>query len=410
MKMQERPGGCLPGLPIKLSLLGTAAPALPGDTLTVLADCAALLEKTWDPATVTVCPRLFDGGGAALRALADAGNFSRVRVVTADDPCCAALAEQVRRALPELPVEEARLPAPEDRAEETRPPAVETVDITPIRAETAPVPLAALRFYPVSAFTPDPSAGCAASLSAHFPGEEDMRLAAAILGKEAVFLRPERDGTLTVRSFSAREELQPGPETILSVAAAVRDGEKQLWPGTYNVRTVGGFVQINVGEDLLWIEHAAGPLRRMLEETERAALYAALGVPDRGTEIRPCFAGESVVLLELPEGEDLSGARPGKTLAHAMKKMGAAGLVLYRRSGEEETAIYRFFNSEGRETVSGRGAGLLGWWLPLLRRAGAECLFRQGDREYRTFTGPDGRLFLGGRAALGEQLIRIDGH
>ncbi|MBQ3277209.1 MAG: PhzF family phenazine biosynthesis protein [Oscillospiraceae bacterium] len=406
MELCERPGGCLPGLPIKLALWGEPAPELPGDTLTVLADCAALLQKEWSAATVTVCPRVTGDMTAALRALSAAGDFRCVRVIAPDVPCCAGLAEHVAAALPERKLERVLLPVSVGEPEPEPAPAPAPADVSPIRAETSPAPVSSLRFYPAAAFSPDAEPGVAAAFARRFPAEEDMALSAEKLRRETVFIRPERDGSLTVRAFAPAGELQPGPAAILAAAGMLRARERQLGSGTYNIRTVGGFVQINVGEELVWIEHAAGPLRRMLNEEERAALYAALGLPDRETEIRPCLAGDAAALLELPEGEELSSVSAGESLAAALEKTGASGICLYRRTGAEETAEIRSFGPEGDPLPPGRGAGLLGWWLPLLRRAGAECVFREEDREYRTFTGPDGRLFLGGRVSSGASPIR----
>ena len=405
MEQFPRPGGCLPGLPVKLALVEVDAPALPGDTLTVLADCAALMRKEPDAAAVTVCPRITPELTRPLAAVAKAGRFTRVRVIAPDTPCCAELAERVAAALPELELERVLLPA--DR-EEPKPDPVR-VDISPIRAETSPAPLSALRFYPAAAFSANADAGVAAALARRFPAEEDMILAAEMLGRETVFVRPERDGTLTVRAFSPAGERHSGPAAILAAAGVLRDRERQLWSGTYNVRTAAGFAQINVGEDLVWIEHAAGPLRRMPDDAERAALYETLGLPDADTELRPCLAGDGTALLELPAGESLSAAAPGEGFASTLESIGASGVCLYERTGTEETARLRSFGPEGETLPPGKAAGLLGWWLPLLRRAGAECVFREGDREYRTFTGPDGRLFLGGRIAAGESPIRLDG-
>ena len=406
MEQSVRPGGCLPGLPLKLALVGEEAPALPGDTLTVTADCAALLQKEWDAAAVTVCPRLTEDMAAPLRALAEAGSFSRVRVIAPDTPCCAVLAERVARALPELDMERANLPTPEDTPEKASAPVPEKVDIAPIREDPVHASLPALRFYSAAAFSPEAETGVAVALARHFPTEADMAIAAKNLRRETVFVRPEEDGTLTVRAFSPAGEHQPGPGAILAAAVVLRDRERQLWSGTYNVRTRAGFVQLNLGEELAWIEQAAGPLVRMLEESEGAALYAALGLEVTATEIRPCLAGDAVALLEFPAGEELAVVSPRAELAGVLETMNASGVCLYHRTGEGETALCRSFDRDGKELSPGKGAGLLGWWLPLLRRAGAECVFREGNREYRTFTGPDGRLFLGGTVATGDQPVR----
>ena len=405
MEQFQRPGCCLPGLPVKLALVEEEAPALPGHTLTVLADCAALIKKEWDAAAVTVCPRITPELIRPLAAAAKAGRFTRVRVIAPDTPCCADLAERVTLALPELELERVLLPIPREEPK----PAPVRIDVSPIRAETSPAPLSTLRFYPAAAFSANADEGVAAALARRFPAEGDMILAAERLGRETVFVRPEQDGTLTVRAFSPAGERQSGPASILAAAGVLRDRERQLWSGTYNIRTAAGFVQINVGEDLVWIEHAAGPLRRMLDEDERAALYKALGLSDAGTELRPCLAGDGTALLELPAGERLSAAAPGEDFTSTLERIGASGACLFERTGTEETALLRGFDPEGDSLLPGKAAGLLGWWLPLLRRAGAECVFRERDREYRTFTGPDGRLFLGGQIAAGESPIRLDG-
>ena len=402
--MDTRPGGCIPGLPVKLALVGDPAPALPGDTLTVLADCAALLQGEWDAAAVTVCPRQTEDMTAALRALAAAGDFSRVRVIAPEGTCCAGLAEQAEKALQGCLVERVLLPIAAEEPDAEPAPAIAPADASPIREETLPAPLAVLRFYMAAAFSAPPKQGCAAALARHFPADPDMITAAASLSRETVFLRPEPDGTLSVRAFSAAGEHLPGPEAILAAAGMLRDRERQLFPGTYNIRTRAGFVQINVGEELVWIEHAAGPLRRMLEEQERSALYAALGLPDAETEIRPCLAGEGIALLELPDKEVLSKASPERVFVRTLEELDIDGVCLYYRTGGEETAWLRVFG----DLPPGKGAALLGWWLPMLRRAGAECRFRAEGREYRTFTGPDGRLFLGGQVSSGETPIRCE--
>ena len=111
-----------------------------------------------------------------------------------------------------------------------------------------------------------------------------------------------------------------------------------------------------------------------------------------------------IALLELPDKEALSKASPERGFVRTLEELDIAGACLYYRTGGEETAWLRVFG----DLPLGKGAALLGWWLPMLRRAGAECRFRAEGREYRTFTGPDGRLFLGGQVSSGETPIRCE--
>lgn len=342
---------------------------------------------------LTLCPETEDAA-ALLSALREHG-VKKVRTLPGKGECCALLPQWVRDAFPE-PAEEKPLPAA--RAEQ---PAL--FEENEVRKHT---PLARLEFYRAEAFT-DTFSGAEriyAAASEHLPRAADMHAAAQRFKARVVFAAAESDGTVSIRCFTPDGEEQPDASAVIAAFSVLRDKERSIAPGTSIARTKEGFLQVSTGEDTVWMETAPGPLVRMLTEEEQSELSEKLGLTGTGG-IRAAMAGAvCLTLMEAPTSEALMLAAPAADMQNTMLRLGSRGLCLYHRPEDEEiSANLRVFSGGGQEeNASGMAAGLLGWWLHLLRRAGEETVFRQGSAVIRTFLGPDGRLFTGGAAALSD--------
>ena len=271
-----------------------------------------------------------------------------------------------------------------DAPAETEP--TEELPISALERETNHESTETLRFHRLAA----PRAMAAAAVHG-FPTDEDMRSAAAQLGRETVFFKCETDGSVSVRCFTGAGEQSTDTDAITLALSCARDREKLLVPGTYIVRTLSGFIQANVGEELVWTEAAAFTLRRMLSEEEDASLRAALGVFTGKTELRSCLAGDvPLVLMEV------SGGAEATALSKApLPVPDAAGVLLYTREADGETVARARLIAEN-VCPTGAAASLLAGWLHLLRRAPAEGAYAVNGERLLTSAGPDGRLFIAG--------------
>ena len=145
-----------------------------------------------------------------------------------------------------------------------------------------------------------------------FPAEEWMRaLAGELKHSETAFVRRTGEWEFHIRYFTPAEEVELcGHATIASFTVLRETGE--IKPGVYALHTLSGDLEIEVGEDSVWMDMATPADGRTFSEDEQAELYAAYGLAlaDRpvGLEPQAVSTGLMDILLPVRTRECLDGA------------------------------------------------------------------------------------------------------
>lgn len=252
-----------------------------------------------------------------------------------------------------------------------------------------------------------------------FPAEEWMRaLAGELKHSETAFVRRTGEREFHIRYFTPAEEVELcGHATIASFTVLRETGE--IKPGVYALHTLSGDLEIEVGEDSVWMDMATPADGRTFSEDEQAELYAAYGLAlaDRpaGLEPQAVSTGLMDILLPVRRRECLDGAvQREKEVTELSQRYGVVGVHMFCPEGQGGvTARCRNFAplyAIPEEAATGTSNGALTYYL--FRRglvsAGVENRFLQGEAMgkpseilSRLADGPEGvRVRVGGRAVV----------
>lgn len=252
-----------------------------------------------------------------------------------------------------------------------------------------------------------------------FPAEAWMRaLAGELKHSETAFVRRTGERAFHIRYFTPAEEVDLcGHATIASFTVLRETGAVQ--PGVYALHTRSGELEIEVGEDSVWMDMAAPTDGRTFSEEEQTELYAAYGLTlaDRpaGLEPQAVSTGLMDILLPVKSRASLDGAvQKEREVTELSRRYGVVGVHMFCPEGQGGvTARCRNFAplyAIPEEAATGTSNGALTYYL--FRRGlvsdGVENRFLQGEAMgkpseilSRLAGGPGGiSVRVGGRAVL----------
>lgn len=278
-----------------------------------------------------------------------------------------------------------------------------------------------MELYIADAFTTQKFSGNQAGvalLKGVFPEEGLMRaLAGELKHSETAFVRRTGERAFHIRYFTPAEEVDLcGHATIASFTVLRETGAVQ--PGVYALHTRSGDLEIEVGEDSVWMDMAAPTDGRTFSEEEQTELYAAYGLAlaDRpaGLEPQAVSTGLMDILLPVKSRACLDGAvQKEREVTGLSRRYGVVGVHMFCPERGEVTARCRNFAplyAIPEEAATGTSNGALTYYLYRhgLLQAGSENRFIQGEAMgkpseilSRLEVRPEGVCVrIGGRAAL----------
>mgnify|MGYP001059100243 CR=1 FL=1 len=260
-------------------------------------------------------------------------------------------------------------------------------------------------------------AGVALLRDAPFPPEELMRgLAGELKHSETAFVRRTGERSWHIRYFTPAEEVDLcGHATIAAFTVLRETGAAK--PGRCSLHTRSGDLEIQVGEDAVWMDMAPPQDGQHFTEEEQARFYEAYGLSlaDRpeGLQAQAVSTGLLDILLPVKDRETLDRARQNEAeVTRISREYGVVGFHLFCTQGDPTARCRNFapLYAIPEEAATGTSNGALTYYLYRrgLVKAGEENRFLQGEAMgkpseilSRLEDGPAGvTVRIGGRAVL----------
>lgn len=250
-----------------------------------------------------------------------------------------------------------------------------------------------MKLYIADAFTTQRFSGNQAGVAllgdGPFPSEDFMRaLAGELKHSETAFVRRTGENAFHIRYFTPAEEVDLcGHATIASFTVLRESGA--IGPGNYTLHTRSGDLEIEVGEDSVWMDMAPPTDGQTFSEAEQAELYTAYGLSlaDRpeGLEPQAVSTGLLDILLPVKSRQVLDSAvQNEQKVMELSRHYDVVGVHMFCPEGAEATARCRNFAplyAIPEEAATGTSNGALTYYLYRrgLVQAGAENRFIQGE-------------------------------
>ena len=270
-----------------------------------------------------------------------------------------------------------------------------------------------MRYFIVDAFTDRPFGGNPAGVvlleGDTFPSEEMMRrIAAELRYSETAFIRRHSAQEFTIRYFTPKAEVELcGHATIASFYLLHRQG---LAAERCRCHTLAGDLDIEASERVM-MQMAAPRILATLADSR--SVYEALGVPGYrpALPVQVVSTGLPDLMIPLPDVDTLQTLQPDMAAIEAItRQLEVVSFHPFAFGGDGYTAHVRDFAplyGIPEESATGTANAALTYYLQQCGciDAVAECAFIQGEAMGRpsviaTRIRPDGRIFVGGTAAV----------